>query len=146
MTASLSSQTPVAQTYVIGATGKEFVRMNLTAGSGEDVLVTSITLDLISNQLTATSGAHFTNVKLVKEDGTQYGSTVASPVGTASFSGSLTVPAAGTVVLKAIADVPTTSYPRSEWFDFFCKQHEQYDNCQWCFFRDYYLRLRNSHW
>ena len=108
---SLSSQTPAAQDYVIGATGKEFVRINLTADSGEDVDVTSIILDLFSNQLPAVSGAKFVNVKLVKEDGSQFGLTSANPVATASFSGSLTIPASETVVLKAIGDVPSSSYP-----------------------------------
>ncbi len=108
---SLSSQTPSAQTYVIGATGQEFTRINLTADSGEDIDVTSIILDLFSNRIAATSGAHFTNVKLVKEDGTQFGSTQANPIATASFSGSLTVPASQTVTLKAIGDIPSSSYP-----------------------------------
>jgi hypothetical protein len=109
---SLSATSPVAQTYVVGATTKEFTRINLTAGSGEDISVTSITLDILSNGSVATSGAHLTNVKLVNADtGVQYGTTVAAPTATASFSGNLIVPAAGTVTLKAIADIPTTSYP-----------------------------------
>lgn len=109
---SLSATSPVAQTYVVGATDKNFATINLTAGSGEDVVVTSITLDILSNGAVATSGAHLTNVKLIKVDGgAQYGSTVASPTATASFSGNLTVPAGATVALKAVADVPTTSYP-----------------------------------
>ena len=108
---SLSAATPPAQAYVIGSTEKEFTRINLTAGSGEDILVSGITLDLFSNRTTATTGAHLINVKLVKEDGTQYGSTYANPVAAASFSGSLNIPAASTVVLKVVADVPTTSYP-----------------------------------
>jgi len=109
---SLSSQNPSAQDYVIGATEKEFIKMNLTADSGEDIDVTSIIVDLFSNYLDATTGAHFTNVKLVKEDGTQFGTTQANPIATASFSGNLTVPASQTVVLKALGDIPSSGYPR----------------------------------
>jgi hypothetical protein len=109
---SLSSSAPTAQTYVIGGTEKEFARFDLTAGSGEDMIVSSITVDIQSNGIAATSGAKLINMKLVKMDGTQFGNTVASPVATASFSGNtLTIPASQTVTLKIIADVPTTSYP-----------------------------------
>ena len=108
---SLSSLTPSAQNLVIGATGEEFLRMNLTADSGEDIDVTSIILDMFSNRQDATTGAHFINVKLVKEDGTQFGITSANPIASASFSGTLTIPASETVVLKVIGNIPSSSYP-----------------------------------
>ncbi len=109
---SLSANTPPAQTYVIGSTEKEFTRINLTAGSGEDILVTAITLDILSNTNIASTGAHLINVKLVNAaDGVQFGSTVPNPSATADFTGNITVPASGTVSLKAIANVPTTNYP-----------------------------------
>jgi len=111
LTASKSTNTPAAQTFVIGAMQKELTRMDLTAGSGEDIMVSAITLDIFSNRTTATSGAKFINVKLVKLDGTQFGSTVAAPVSSAAFSGNLTIPASETVTLRVLADIPTTSYP-----------------------------------
>ncbi len=113
LTVSKSSNTPPAQTYVIGATEKEFTRIDLSAGSGEDIVVTAITLDLLANGVIVTStNHHLVNVKLVNADtGVQYGSTVANPTATADFSGTLIVPASGIVTLKAIADVPTSGYP-----------------------------------
>ncbi len=112
LTVAKSANTPASQTYVVGSTDKEFTRIDLTAGSGEDVIVSSIQLDLFSNHKNATSGAHLNNVKLVRVDnGEQYGSTVSSPTNSATFSESLTVPASGTVTLKAVADVPITNYP-----------------------------------
>lgn len=108
---SLSAQTPAAQTYIKGASGKEFLRFNLTADSGEDVSVSSITIDLQSAGAVSASG-DYTNVKLLKQEGTswvQLGSTVTSPISSADFSFNLTVPASGSVVLKVIADLPTST-------------------------------------
>jgi hypothetical protein len=108
---SKASDTPSAQTYVKGETGKTFTKINLTAGAGEDIIVTSITVRCYkaSGQTTACTSGNVSNVKLVKEDSTQFGSTVANPTATASFSGSLTVPAAETVTLLVVADIPSTS-------------------------------------
>jgi hypothetical protein len=114
LSASLAAGTPASQTYVIGGNteGKEFLRFNLTAGSGEDILVTAFTFDLFSNRKAATSGAHLVNVKVVNVDtGEQFGSTVASPTSEANFSGSLTVPASETVTLKVLGEIPTSDYP-----------------------------------
>ncbi|MAF42756.1 MAG: hypothetical protein CMI54_01125 [Parcubacteria group bacterium] len=112
---ALSAQTPSAQTYVIGAESKEFTRINLTAGSGEDIIVSGITLTINNNisnsDANATSGAKLINIKLLKSDDTQYGLTSATPIATASFNESLIIPASETITLRAFATVPTTSYP-----------------------------------
>ncbi|MFQ5721241.1 MAG: hypothetical protein ACE5GI_01955, partial [Candidatus Aminicenantales bacterium] len=108
---SLASNTPAAQTYVKGSTAKTLTKINLTAGSGEDIVVTAITIRCYRGSGTGTtcSSGDITNVKLLKSDGTQFGSTVANPTASASFSGSLTVAAAQTESLTVVADIPTTS-------------------------------------
>jgi hypothetical protein len=109
---SLSSTTPSAQTYVKGVAGKEFTKINFTAGTGEDILVSALTVycyeDSGHTKGNACDSGDVTNVKLLKSDGTQLGSTVASPTSSASFSGSLTVPAGTTEALTVVADVPTS--------------------------------------
>ncbi|RLC34971.1 MAG: hypothetical protein DRZ76_01465, partial [Candidatus Nealsonbacteria bacterium] len=109
LTIALSASTPAAQTYVKGSTAKELLKFDLIAGSGEDVLVTSITLHCYNESNTACASGTTTNAKLLKPDGTQFGSTVASPSATAAFSGNLTVPASETVTLTLVADIPSTA-------------------------------------
>lgn len=108
---SLASTTPSAQTYVKGATGKEFTKINFTAGTGEDILVSAVTIKsyAATGTGTATASGDVTNVKLMKADGTQFGSTVSAPSTTESFSGSLTVTSGNTATLTVVADIPTTT-------------------------------------
>ncbi|MDP3093135.1 MAG: peptidoglycan-binding domain-containing protein [bacterium] len=117
---SLSSTTPSAQTYVKGVAGKEFTKINFTAGTGEDMLVSAVTIrcyEAGTGTGDACDSGDVTSVKLMKSDGTQFGSTVASPTASASFSGSLTVPAGTTVILTVVADVPSSSTTSSVHFD-----------------------------
>jgi hypothetical protein len=53
----------------------------------------------------------------MKADGTQFGSSVAAPSTTESFSGSLTVPAGNTATLTVVADIPTTTTATVLHFD-----------------------------
>jgi hypothetical protein len=108
---SLSSDSPASQTYVKGSTEKVFTKINLTAASGEDILVSSIKFYCYttSGQTTACTSGTTTNVKLLKSDGTQYGSTVANPAASATFSGNLTIEASETETLSLVADIPTGS-------------------------------------
>ncbi|MDP3093612.1 MAG: S8 family serine peptidase [bacterium] len=108
---SLASTTPAAQTYIKGAIAKVFTKINFTAGTGEDILISAVTVKsyAASGTSTATASGDVTNVKLLKEDGTQFGSTVAAPSTTESFSGSLTVSAGNTATLTVVADIPTTT-------------------------------------
>jgi len=113
---SKASDTPSAQTYVKGSTEKVFLKFNLTAGSGEDVSVSSITINCYRGSGSACQSGDVTNVKLLKSDGSQYGSTVSSPAGTMTFSGSLIVPASETVTLSVVADIPASSNATSVYF------------------------------
>lgn len=106
---ALAPTTPAAQTYAKGSTAKEFTKINFTAGSGEDVSVSGL---IVKAYVTAGTGTptvlgDLTNVKLMKADGSQYGSTYVSPVSSSSFNGTLNVPAGTTVPLTVVADVPT---------------------------------------
>lgn len=116
---SLSADTPAAQTIVKGAVNKVLAKINLTAGSGEDILVSSITVRCYVGSGTDTpcTNGTTTNIKLLKSDGSQYGSTVSSPTASASFTGNLTVAAAQTVTLSVVADIPTGSGAASVHFD-----------------------------
>ncbi|MDD4987149.1 MAG: hypothetical protein PHQ43_15535, partial [Dehalococcoidales bacterium] len=109
LTIALASQTPAAQTYIKGSTAVEMLRFDLTAGSGEDMSVSSLTIDLSDEAADSADSGDFTNVKLLKMDGTQLGSTVASPSNEAAFSFNLTVPASETVTLKVVTDIPTST-------------------------------------
>jgi len=118
LVASLASDSPAAQTYVKGLTSKEFLKINLTAGSGEDMVLSSIKVYCYRSTGTGTacSSGDVSNVKLLKSDGTQYGSTVTSPTASASFSEGLTIAAAQTENLRVVADVPSTSGASSVHF------------------------------
>ncbi|OHA62431.1 MAG: hypothetical protein A2117_01270, partial [Candidatus Wildermuthbacteria bacterium GWA2_46_15] len=108
---SLASTTPAAQTYIKGAIAKGFTKINFTAGTGEDILISAITVKAYRGlgTGTATSSGDVTNVKALKDDGAQFGSTLASPGSAASFSGSLLIPAGNTATLTVVADIPTTT-------------------------------------
>jgi len=112
---SLSSTSPVAQAYVKGATGKEFAKINLTAGSGEDISVSAITFSAYDQSSGLDSG-YLTNVK-VMNGATQYGNTIANGSSSMSFSSNLTVPASSTVVLSVIADIPISTGATSAHID-----------------------------
>ena len=110
---------PVAASYVISDTGVIFGKLVLTAGTTEDVKVTSIKVSagLSANDLDTASVAstQFTNLKLVDAtDSTQYGITqnLTNLVpDSATFSGinNLTIPAGESKVLNIIADVQGSS-------------------------------------
>jgi len=117
---SLASNSPAAQTYVKGSTEKVFAKINITAGSGEDIVVSAITIRCYRSDDTANVcvSGDTSNVKLMKSDGTQYGLTQASVAASASFSGNnLTVLAAQTETLSVVADVPTASNATSAHWD-----------------------------
>ena len=108
---SLAADTPASQTYVKGSTAKVLAKINLTAGSGEDVVLSSITVRCYrsNNTGTACSAGDIASAKLMKSDGTQFGATIASPVATLAFSGNMTIVAATTETVSVVADVPTGS-------------------------------------
>jgi len=117
LVAALSSLTQAAQTYVIGSEAKEFAKVNITAGSGEDVTVSAIVVDAYEGASTAngapSSSHHLTNMKILRSDGTQYGTTYANPTSASTtFSGTMNIAAGETETLSMVADVPLSSYPR----------------------------------
>lgn len=110
LTATLSANAPAAANIVKGATGLKYATFTLTAGDGEDVVVSGLTLTLQKSTGTAAGSGDFTNVKVVRSDNNvQYGSTVASPTSSASFSGNLVIPAGTAIDLQVYSDVPTGS-------------------------------------
>ncbi|XOB42174.1 MAG: beta strand repeat-containing protein [Candidatus Nealsonbacteria bacterium] len=115
---SLSSDTPPAQVIVKGAVNKVLAKFNLSAGSGEDITVSSILIRCYvgTGTGTACTNGTTTNVKLLKSNGSQYGSTVSNPTASASFGGSLIVGAAQTETLSLVADIPTGSGAASVHF------------------------------
>jgi hypothetical protein len=112
-----STQSPPAQTYVKGSTGKVFTKVSLTAGAGEDITITSITVYCETSDHLSCSSGYISNAKILKSDGTQFGTTVASPIASASFSGSLTVPASQIETISLVADIPSTSNATSVHLD-----------------------------
>ena len=108
---SLTAGTPPAQTYVKGSLAKVFTKADFMAGSGEDVVVSSIVVRCYRGADVGTpcTSGDLTNAKILKSDGTMFGSTVALVGATASFSGSLTVVAANSKTLSFVADIPTGS-------------------------------------
>jgi hypothetical protein len=109
LTLSKASQSPAAQTYVKGSTDKEFLRINFQADGGEDINVSSLTVYCYTGDSMACASNYVTNMRVLKADGSQFGSTSASPTASASFSGTLAVPASETISLRVLADVPSTS-------------------------------------
>ena len=113
LAASLASNTPAAQSYVKGSTAKVLAKFNLTTGSGEDVIISAITFRCYRSTGTAAAfvciAGDITNAKLLRSDGTQYGSTVVSPGSTIAFSGNLTIAGAQTESLSLVADIPVSS-------------------------------------
>ena len=110
----MSSLTPSAQVYVIGSTEKTFAKINLTANSGEDMSVSAIMVDPYQAAGPATpcdTSNYLTNMKILKSDGTQYGSTDVIAIASSTFSGTLIVAAGTTETLSVVADIPLTSYP-----------------------------------
>lgn len=111
---SLASGSTPASTLSPGTTGVVFTKFDLTAGSGEDIDVSAITVRSFEDNSAAVTDAldagEITNVKLM--DGTtQLGSTVATPtLGVANFSMNLRVAAGTTKTLSIVADVPATGY------------------------------------
>ena len=114
---SKSANTPSAQTYVKGEANKVFTKINLTAGAGEDIIVSSIIIKCENADNDDCLTGYIANVKILKSDGTQFGSTISAPVATASFSGSLIVTAAQTETISVVADIPTASNATSVHLD-----------------------------
>ena len=117
MAVAKSTQSPAAQTYVKGQTGKVFTKVSLTAGAGEDITITSIIIYCETSDDLSCSSGYISNAKILKSDGTQFGSTVASPIASASFSGSITVAASQIETISLVADIPSTSNATSVHLD-----------------------------
>lgn len=115
LTAALNGLSPSSSTvYSAGQKGVVFSKYDLTAGSGEDIQVSSIQFDMFEVTHTGAETDAFdsgdvTNVKLMKGD-TQLGTTIASPTGSVTFSPQLTVPAGTTVTLSLVVDWPSSGY------------------------------------
>ncbi|TAL20505.1 hypothetical protein EPN90_00800 [Patescibacteria group bacterium] len=116
------SAKPIAQTFVLGDTGKELARFKLEADVNEDINVTRIAVsDIITGGGDITASGTLKNLKLVDaQSGTQYGGTVASldttaatgstiaPVAIFDNISNLTVPRSGSRIIKVVSDF--TSY------------------------------------
>jgi uncharacterized protein (DUF2147 family) len=110
LSVAAASGNPAAQTYVKGSVDKEFLKMAFTAGSGEDVSISTVLVSCImaTAMTSACDGGEVTNLRVKKSDGSLFGSSVASPTSNGTFSGSLTVKAGTTEVLSVVADIPAT--------------------------------------
>jgi len=118
ITAAMAS-TPVASSYVVNASGVTIGTLLLTAGTAEDVKVTTIKISADdANSLDSTSAANssFSNIRLIDAiDGTtQYGTTKNLTDGTpdyVSFTGisNLTIPKGSTKRIHIVVDVDGTS-------------------------------------
>jgi hypothetical protein len=108
---SLAAGSTAASTLSPGITGVVFTKFNLTASSGEDIDVSSITVRSYEVNSAANSDVldanEISNVKLM--DGTtQIGSTVSNPtLGVATFAANLRIAAGATKTLSVVADVPS---------------------------------------
>ena len=111
-----SPSTPAATVVVPGTTDYPFLAVDFTA-SGEDIILSSLTVNLYQSAIgtkTAAAAGDFVNVKLW--DGTtQLGTTVSSPVATATFSTSLVLTKDVVKTLKVTADVPADTVSASRW-------------------------------
>ncbi|OGZ59187.1 MAG: hypothetical protein A3F94_00010 [Candidatus Spechtbacteria bacterium RIFCSPLOWO2_12_FULL_38_22] len=107
-----STTNPIAQDVVPGTAGHKFLSVDFTA-SGEDMTLSSLTVNLCEAAACSEDGTpdadsgDFSNVKLFKADGTQLGSTSASPTTTSSFSFNLTLVKDVKQTLYVTADIPT---------------------------------------
>ena len=118
ITAAMGS-TPVASSYVVNATGVTIGTLLLTAGTAEDVKVTSIKIsadDATALNSASTANSSFSNIRLIDAiDGTtQYGTTKNLTDGTpdyVSFTGinNLTIPKGSTKRIHIVVDVDGTS-------------------------------------
>ena len=109
---SLNNATPAAATKGEGNTNVEFTKFDLTAGTGEDIIVSTIIVrafDTDTDREDTASTGDITNAKLY--DGTtQLGSSVSSLTnGVASFNANITIAAGATKTLTVKADIPTGS-------------------------------------
>lgn len=111
---ALAPDNPAAADFSPGATGVTFAKWSLTAGTGENISVSSVTLTLENATNTAAASGDFLNVKLLW-DGVQVGNSVASPGSTAAFSFTKTVTKGTVATLSAVADVPTNA--NTVWAD-----------------------------
>src|SRR3989338_3364386 len=109
-----STTNPIAKDVVPGTAGHKFISVDFTAG-GEDITLSSLTVNLYENAAPTEDGtpnadsADFSNVKLFKADGTQLGSTSASPTTTSSFSFNLTLAKDVRQTLYVTAYIPTNA-------------------------------------
>lgn len=111
ITAALNGLSPSSSTvYANGQTGVVLAKYDLTAASGEDILVSSLQFDFweTTGQTDAAESTDIANAKLMNGT-TQVGSTVASPTGTATFSPNLIVGAGKSVTLSLVVDIPSAA-------------------------------------
>ncbi len=119
LSVSLNPSSPSASTISKGVQGYEFTKIDLTAGSGEDITVSSVTVRTYvgSGTTNPASTGDITNMRIMV-DGEQKGTTVANPTdGVGAFSVNLVIPAGTTKTLSVIADVPVSTTASSLHID-----------------------------
>ncbi|MFA6096739.1 MAG: hypothetical protein WC788_03885 [Candidatus Paceibacterota bacterium] len=111
---------PAAETIGKGITGKLIAKFDLTADSGEDITVSSVTMRAYKNGTgtgTVAATGDITNMK-VKIGVDQVGATVASPSsGVGAFSINKTITAGTSITLDVYADIPTGTTATSVHID-----------------------------
>src|SRR3989344_4703869 len=111
---SVSDYTVANPTGVVGATGVKIGSLTITAGTGEAVSVTSITVGDDGDEATSDIGDNFQNLKMM-QGSTQLGQTQGVLSGTAGAdfvftpSSAINVPAGQQVVLDFYADILTSA-------------------------------------
>jgi len=108
---ALDGSSLAAQIVPKGTANKTIASYSLTAGSGENALVSAITVRLYKDsatEATSTVVGDLTSVS-IWDGTTQLGTTVAAPVASAAFNASLIVPAGTKKVLSVQLTVPTGS-------------------------------------
>ncbi|MFH1401616.1 MAG: hypothetical protein ABIG40_01505 [Parcubacteria group bacterium] len=108
---ALDPSSPAAQTVAKGgSTEVVLARYSLSAGTGEDIAVSTLIIRLYrdtANASTSSSG-DVTNVS-IWDDTTQLGTTVAAPAGSATFNANLIVPAGTKKIVTVKAIIPSGS-------------------------------------
>jgi len=109
LTLTASGDTPSAATISKGTEDNLLAKFDLTANSGEDIIIGSIkiTLQKGSGGSTDMVVGDATNIDIY--DGTTLLGTDASPITDSTFAVNLTVPKSTTKVLSVYADIPSTS-------------------------------------
>lgn len=108
VTVSLAG-TPSAQTYINGATGIQMTGMNVAAGTGKDIKITSVMFTAVGANSCATETDCVLNVKLW-DGATQVGQTKSLSTDTVTFNNlNVMVPKGTTKTLIATVDLNTLS-------------------------------------